>query len=41
MAGFFCAVASLHPFADAPHRHTERAWPRRKIIPVKWFHLAG
>ncbi len=24
-AGFFCAVASLHPFADALHRHAARA----------------
>ncbi len=24
-----------------PHRHAKRAWPRHKIIPVKWFNLAG
>jgi hypothetical protein len=25
----------------APHRHAKRAWPRHKIIPVKWFNLVG
>ena len=38
-AGFFCAVASLRFLADVAHRHQKRAWPRRKITSVKWFHL--
>ena len=52
-AGFFCAVASLRFLSDTPHRPAKRApgsrlWrargqasPRRKIIPVKWFPMAG
>jgi|TARA_Y100000294_G_scaffold149113_1_gene145789 hypothetical protein len=36
-AGCFCAVAALRFFADVPHRQAKRAWPRRKLIPVKWF----
>ena len=23
------------------HRRSRRAWPRRELIPVKWFNLAG
>jgi hypothetical protein len=40
-AGCFLTVASLRVFADAPHRHGSRALPQQKIIPVKWFYLAG
>jgi len=40
-AGCFFTVASLRSFADALHRHGSRALPPQKIIPVKWFHLAG
>jgi hypothetical protein len=41
-AGCFCAVAALRCFADgAPIAMRKRAWPRHKIIPVKWFNLVG
>jgi hypothetical protein len=35
-------VAALRCFADGTHiAMWKRAWPRHKIIPVKWFSLAG
>jgi hypothetical protein len=35
-------VAALRCFADGAHiAMRKRAWPRPKIIPVKWFNLAG
>jgi len=40
-AGFIYPVASLRVFADAGHRHAKRAYPRGKIIPVKWFRMVG
>ena len=34
-AGLFHPVASLRFFADAPHRHAKRAYPRGGLISVK------
>ncbi len=35
------AVATISRIWKPSHRHAKRAWPRRKIIPVKWFNLVA
>jgi hypothetical protein len=38
---FFAPWRRCASLPMAPHRHAKRAWPRHKIIPVKWFNLVG
>ncbi len=36
-----CASLPVSRIWKPSHRHAKRAWPRRKIIPVKWLNLVG